>query len=82
MYLVVHTISQPVPDASTKVKEALTEDAKWLYSWVQLNDEGNPEKIYCKWEATNPLAIRKTLAKVPELPYDGIYPMSEIDPTK
>jgi len=81
-YLVVHTQLQEASKAGAKVKEAMTEDAKWLYSWVQLNDEGNPEVIYCKWEATNPEAISKVLVKVPELPFDGIYPMSEIDPTK
>jgi hypothetical protein len=49
---------------------------------VQLSNEGNPEVIHCKWEATNPEAISKVLGKVPELPLDGIYPMSEIDATK
>ena len=81
-YLVIHTQLQAASGASSKVKAAMTDDAKWLYSWVQMNKEGNPEKIYCKWEATNPEAIRKVLAKVPELPVYGIYPMSEIDPTK
>jgi len=81
-YLVVHTqIPATSSGIGAKIIEAMTEDAKWVYSWVQLNDEGNTEKIYCKWEAKNPEAIMKVFEKVPELPADGIYPMTEIDPT-
>jgi len=82
-YLVVHTkIPASTSGISTKIKAAMTEDAKWLYTWAQLNEEGETEKLFCKWEAVNPEAIKKVFEKVPELPADGIYPMREIDPTK
>ena len=82
-YLVIHSkIPATTSGLSTKIKENMTKDAKWLYTWTQLNEEGNVTKLYCKWEATNPEAIKKVFEKVPELPADGIYPMSEIDPTK
>ena len=41
LYLVVHSQLPPASGVSSKVKEAMTEDAKWLYSWVQMNDEGS-----------------------------------------
>jgi len=81
-YLVVHTqIPATTSGLSTKIKGAMTEDAKWLYTWAQLNEEGKTMALYCKWEAKNPEAIKKVFEKVPELPADGIYPMTEIDPT-
>jgi hypothetical protein len=81
-YLVIHSKIPEQGGLSDKVKANMTEDAQWLYSWVQLNKEGKTEKLYCKWEAKSPEAIKEVFKKVPELPADGIYLMTEIDPTK
>jgi hypothetical protein len=81
-YLVVHSKLPEQSGLSDKVKANMTEDAQWLYTWVQLNEEGKTMKLYCKWEAKSPEAIKEVFKKVPELPADGIYPMTEIDPTQ
>jgi hypothetical protein len=44
-----------------------------------LNKERKVVKILCEWNALNEESIRKELAKVPELPVDGIYPMMKVD---
>ena len=36
-------------------------------------------KILCEWNAVDAEAVRKVLAKIPELPVDGIYPMAIFD---
>ena len=83
-FLVVHTMPAPmtveeVMPLAKKVKANATVDAYWVKSWVQLNEEGKGVKIYCEQNAVDVESIRKVLAKVPELPVDGIYPMIIVD---
>ena len=83
-FLVVHTLPAPatVEEATPlgkKAKASVTVDAYWVKSWGQLNEEGKIVRIYCEWNAVDAESIRKVLAKVPELPVDGIYPMMIVD---
>jgi len=83
-FLVLHTLRSPTaPDEASplaqKVKASSTLDAYWVGSWGQLDKEGKITKIYCEWDAKDVESIRKVLAKVPELPVDGIYPLLKID---
>jgi hypothetical protein len=48
-------------------------------SWAQCNNEGKIVKIYCEWNAVDAGSIHRTLAKVPELPADGVYAMMIMD---
>ena len=50
-----------------------------MKSWGQLNEEGKIVKILCEWNAVDAEAVRKVLAKIPELPVDGVYPMAIFD---
>jgi hypothetical protein len=36
-------------------------------------------KAACYWEATSEQAVIDAIAKVPEMPTDGIYPMELVD---
>lgn len=84
-FLVVHplpsppTIEEATPLAQ-KAKAMNTDvNAYWVGSWLQLNNEGKVSKILCEWNAVNAEAIKNELAKTPELPVEGIYPMAKID---
>ena len=83
-FLVVHTLPAPMTVEEAiplckKVKANVTVDAYWVKSWVQLNEEGKGVKIYCEQNAVDAEAIRKVLAKIPELPVDGVYLMIIVD---
>jgi len=84
-FLVVHTLPAPatVEKEATpigkKVKANSTLEAYWVRSWCQLNKEGKIVKILCEWNAVDAESVRKVLAKVPELPVDGIYPLMIVD---
>jgi len=84
-FLAIHTLPAPVTiqgatPLAKKVKALNTAvDAYWVGSWLQLNEAGEISKILCEWNAVNVEAIRRELAKVPELRTDGIYPMAKID---
>jgi hypothetical protein len=83
-YMAIHTLPEPmegdaVAPIAKKVKAYSTLDAYWVGTWVQLNDEGKVLRFICEWNAKNPEAVKEVFAKVPELPYDGIYPMSKLD---
>ena len=83
-FLVVHTLPAPatVEEAASigkKTKANCTVDAYWVKSWAQLNEEGKIAKILCEWNAVNAEAVHKVVAKVPEVPVDGIYPMIIVD---
>ena len=84
-FLVVHpqlpsplTIEEATP-LGQKAKANSTLDAYWVKSWGQMNKEGKVVKILCEWNAVDAEAIRKVLAKIPELPVEGIYPMAIMD---
>ena len=42
-------------------------------------NQGKIVKILCEWNGVNIGAVRKVLAKVPELPVEGVYPLTLID---
>ncbi|MEM2911998.1 MAG: hypothetical protein QXM52_01135 [Candidatus Bathyarchaeia archaeon] len=50
-------------------------DARWVRSWVQLNDEEKIVKIYCEWNAKAAENICKIIEKV-QLSLDGLHLMS------
>lgn len=79
-FLAVHPLPAPatVEEATPlgkKAKANATVDAYWVRSWCQLNKEGKIVKILCEWNAVNKEAVRKVIARVPEMPLEGIYPM-------
>ena len=83
-FLVAHTLSSPatIEEAGVFAKKAkanVTLDAYWIGGSVQLNEQGKATKILCEWDAKDAESIRKVLAKVPELPVDGVYPMAKVD---
>jgi len=84
-FLVVHpqlpaplTIEEATP-LGQKVKANSTLDAYWVKTWGQMNEEGKVVWMLCEWNAVDAEAVRKVLAKVPELPVEGIYPMAIFD---
>jgi len=83
-FLVVHTLPAPatVEQATPfgkKAKAASTLDAYWVRSWSQLDEKGRIVKLLSEWNAVDAKSVSKVLAKVPELPVDGIYPMMIVD---
>jgi len=83
-FLVIHPLKAPVTaeevaPLAMKVVANCTLDAYWLGSWAQLNAEGKIVKIFCRWNGVNAAAIKRVLAKVPEIPTEGVYPMATID---
>jgi len=83
-FLAVHPMPKPVTVKEAtlggkKAKANVTLDAYWVRSWAQLNEEGKIVKILCEWNAVDAGAVRKVLAKVPELPVEGVYPMMIVD---
>jgi hypothetical protein len=83
-FLAVHPLATPMPvkDAAPiaqKVCSDCTLDAYWIGSWVQLNDAGDIVKIFCRWNGVNADAVRQVLAKTPDLPTEGVYPMATLD---
>ena len=83
-FLAVHPLETPltaeeVAPLAMKVCASCTLDAYWLGSWAQLDAEGKVVKILCRWNGVNAEAIKKVLAKTPEIPTEGVYPMTTID---
>jgi len=83
-FLAVHPMPKPLTleegtPIAKKVKANSTVDGYWVRSWGQCNKEGKIAKLFCEWNAKNIEAIQKVLAKVPELPCEGIYPMAILD---
>jgi hypothetical protein len=62
-----------------KVKANSTVDVYWVRSWAQLNEKGDIVKLFCEWNAVNIGAVHKVLAKIPELPCEGVYPLAILD---
>ena len=80
-FLAVHTLPAPAtieeatPLGKAAKKANTNIDAYWVSSWCQLNEEGKIIKILCEWNAIDADLVRNELAKVPELPVDGVYPL-------
>jgi hypothetical protein len=36
-------------------------------------------RFICEWNAKDVESIKEVFSKVPELPYDGIYPMAKLN---
>ena len=78
-FLAVHTMPTPLTREEAlaiakRVKDNCTVDARWIRSWVKLNDEGKIVKIYCEWNGKAADDVRKIIEKV-QLPLDGLHPM-------
>ncbi len=83
-YMAIHTLPEPmanedVTPLAKKVAANATFDAYWVGTQVQLNDEGKVLRFICEWNAKDVASIKEVFNKVPELPYDGIYPMAKLD---
>ena len=83
-FMAVHTLPEPMESSAVtpiakKVRANCTFDAYWVGTLVQLNDEGNVLRFICEWNAKSKKAVEEVFAKVPELPYDGVYKMSKLD---
>jgi len=83
-FIALHTLPEPGDlEAATpigkKVKAYSTLNAYWVETWVQLNEKGKVLRFICEWNAKDAASIQKVFDKVPELPVDGIYPMTKLD---
>jgi hypothetical protein len=83
-FLAVHTLPAPATleeatPIGKKAKANSTVDAYWVRSWTQLNNEGKIVRIFCEWNAKDADAVLKVMAKMPEFPLDGLYPMMAVD---
>ncbi len=82
--MAIHTLPEPmanedVTPLAKKVAANATLEAYWVGTQVQLNDEGKVTRFICEWNAKDVKSVEDVFAKVPELPYDGIYPMAKLD---
>jgi hypothetical protein len=83
-FLVAHTLPSPMTvEEGTPIGKAVkansNTDAYWVGSWLQMNEQGKITKLLCEWDAKDVDSMRKIFAKIPQLPVDGIYPMSKLD---
>ena len=83
-YMAIHTLPEPmeteaVAPLARKVAANATLDAYWVGTQVQHNDKGQVVRFICEWNAKDVKSVENVFSKVPELPYDGIYPMSKLD---
>jgi hypothetical protein len=83
-FLAVHTLSSPTTTEQAApiakaVKAGSSADAYWVGSWLQMNEQGKITKLFCEWNAKDGESIRRVLAKIPQLPTDGIYSMGKVD---
>ena len=83
-YMAIHTLPEPmeteaVAPLARKVAANATLDAYWVGTQVQHNDKGQVVRFICEWNAKDVKSVENVFSKVPELPYDGVYPMSKLD---
>jgi hypothetical protein len=71
--------NEAVAPLARKVAANATLEAYWVGTQVQLNDEGKVTRFICEWNAKDAKSVEDVFAKVPELPYDGVYPMTKLD---
>lgn len=81
-FLLLHTVdpregtSKAMPGIIKGVLSTFTKDTYCITSWVA----GGAGKIACLWEAPSEQAIIDAYAdKGPDIPVDGIYPVTVID---
>ncbi len=82
--MAIHTLPEPmeseaIAPLAKKVAANATLDAYWVGTQVQLNESGQVLRFICEWNAKDAESIKEVFSKVPELPYDGIYPMTKLD---
>jgi len=80
-FIVVHKLpavatQDEVITAGKAVVAALSDDTRWLRSWVV------PEEncLLCEWEAPKEENIRTALNRIELLPIEAIHPVAIIDP--
>jgi hypothetical protein len=71
--------NEAVVPLAKKVAANATLEAYWVGTQVQLNEEGKVTRFICEWNAKDAKSVEDVFAKVPELPYDGVYPMTKLD---
>jgi len=84
-FIAVHTLQSPIKE--DQIKEAASScraencnDAYWIDSWTQLNDNGEITTIYCQYDAKDAESVAALLKKgAPDLPVQGIYPMGKLE---
>ena len=83
-YLAIHPVDTPVSKEDVvpiakKAKNALSKDAYWVKSWLQLNDEGKVTAVFCEWDGKDIDSVKECLSSsIPELPFSDITEMAEI----
>ncbi|MEE8136387.1 MAG: hypothetical protein V3T52_04340 [Thermodesulfobacteriota bacterium] len=84
-FLVIHPIDPPLSRETLtpfaiKLKAALSTDAYWVSSYLQLNDKGEVTKVFSDWDAKDAESIRKTCANsIPDFPAsESILPVAII----
>ena len=80
-FLLLHTVdpklmvSDPNLTIAKKILAAMSPEAQCIRSWVARG----AGKIACEWEASSEQAVIDAVAKAPELPVDGMYPMEVME---
>ena len=83
-YLAIHPVDPPVNTddvvpIAKKAKNAVSADAYWVKSWLQLSDEGKVTAVYCEWDGKDADSVKNTLSgTIPELPFSSVTQMAEI----
>jgi len=80
-FLALHTVDPKmfVTDPTFAfVKKALAAMTPEVYCIRTFTARG-AGKLACEWEASSEQALIDVVAKVPELPVDGIYPMEVVE---
>lgn len=80
-FIVIHGLpgtatQDEVIAAGQGVMARLTDDARWLNSWLIPDDD----RLLCEWEASGEEAIQAALKGVELFPVEAIYPAERIDP--
>ncbi len=80
-YIVIHGLpgtatQDEVIAAGQAIIARLSDDARWLNSWLFPDDD----RLLCEWEASSEEAIHAALKGVELFPIEAIYPAERIDP--
>lgn len=80
-FIVIHTLpatatQDEVIAAGKRVTAQLSDDARWLDSWLVPDDD----RLLCEWEASGEEAIQAALQGVELFLLQAIYPTERIDP--
>ncbi len=84
-FIAVHPLNSPIredqiTDAARACRAENSNNACWIDSWTQLNDEGEITVIYCQYDAKDAESVADLLKKgAPDLPVEGIYLMGKLE---